>query len=393
MYCETITGEPYASLRVAKPGGDVTLNAPVSVSNTLDLVQGRIFSTAVNLVHMQSGSVVTNVSNASFVSGPVRKRGNTNFTFPVGKSTFYRPITITSPGGNAALFFTGEYFQGDPSVVFGSPLEPTLDHISHCEWWILDRSAAQTPLVTLSWDVTSCGVTDLADLRVAEWYGGQWRDRGNGGTAGTIASGTVITSAPQALFNPPTPWTLASVSADNPLPIELISFTAVPIGSEVLTRWITATERENERFDVERSSDGIAFSPIGGLPGAGDSHSELLYEWTDHDPLSGLSYYRLRQTDYDGASTLSPVVPVYCASHRQELAVYNDANGLLAWHDLAAGGQYGLFDAQGRLVASGILVADRLSIPTTSLVDGVYLLQLSDGSRIRTARFSITHVR
>src|SRR5262249_37045293 len=157
-----------------------------------------------------------------------------------------------------------------------------------------------TPQVTLSWDVTSCGVTYLPDLRVAEWYGGQWRDRGNGGTTGNTIAGTVITSTIQSQFNAPPPWTLASITGENPLPIELVSFTGAPDGHEVLTQWITATERNNAWFDVERSADGNDFERVGRLPGAGNSDGTLWYELVDPQPLSGLSYYRLRQIDDDG---------------------------------------------------------------------------------------------
>lgn len=390
MYSITASGEPYGSLRITKPTGDVTLTAPIAVSGTLDLLQGRMFSTATNLVIMSAGSLVSGASNTSFVSGPVRKRGNTNFTFPVGKASYYRPLTIASPGGNSALYFTAEYFMGDPTVAFGTPLDPTLNHVSHCEWWILDRSATQTPLVTLSWDATSCGVTNLADLRVAEWYGAQWRDRGNGGTTGNFLSGTVITSSAQSQFSAPTPWTLASVTTQNLLPIELLWFNAVPHGDEVLAEWATASEHDNDHFDVERSADGISFERIGSLPGAGNSVATLLYELPDTDPLCDVSYYRLRQVDVDGTSTLSNVVPVVrpCSGPSGITFLYGDDGPVRARFDLPAGSRYALLDATGRLVRSGTISVDNtLLIWPYDLAHGTYVLRVDDGGPPLTGRF------
>jgi hypothetical protein len=94
----------------------------------------------------------------------------------------------------------------------------------------------------------------------------------------------------------------------SPLPITLLELKATPHSDHVLVEWATASERDNELFTVERSTDGVNFSAIGSLPGAGDSQSTLHYSLSDRQPLPGLSYYRLRQTDDDGTSTLSDVV-------------------------------------------------------------------------------------
>ena len=94
----------------------------------------------------------------------------------------------------------------------------------------------------------------------------------------------------------------------SPLPITLLELKATPHSDHVLVEWATASERDNELFTVERSPDGVNFSAIGSLPGAGDSQSTLHYSLSDRQPLPGLSYYRLRQTDDDGTSTLSDVV-------------------------------------------------------------------------------------
>src|SRR5690606_33984511 len=175
-------------------------------------------------------------------------------------------------------------------------LPTTLHHISHCEYWTIDRSAG-TPnaRVTLSWDTPeSCEVTAgaLTELRVARWTGTNWDDRGNGGTTGNATAGTVSSAAVETVFSP---WTLASVTENNPLPVELLLFTATPGAGQVDLAWSTASERNNAYFTVERSTDALHFSPLLQVAGAGNSQGLLHYTAADLAPLAGMSYYRLRQ--------------------------------------------------------------------------------------------------
>lgn len=95
-----------------------------------------------------------------------------------------------------------------------------------------------------------------------------------------------------------------------PLPIELLSFSAKAAKGEVKLAWITATEINNDYFTIERSRDGENFESIITVDGAGNSTQQLLYQSIDGEPLNGISYYRLKQTDYDGKFSYSDVVPV-----------------------------------------------------------------------------------
>ncbi|MFT6997775.1 MAG: hypothetical protein ACJAQ4_001531 [Cryomorphaceae bacterium] len=104
-------------------------------------------------------------------------------------------------------------------------------------------------------------------------------------------------------------WLHAS-SANSSLPIKLISFTAAVKDAFVELNWSTATENNNDYFNVERSADGINFNSIGRVDGAGNSSQTLNYEIVDDTPLNGVSYYRLRQTDYDGKNSYSELEAV-----------------------------------------------------------------------------------
>ena len=100
-----------------------------------------------------------------------------------------------------------------------------------------------------------------------------------------------------------------SISGTNvsPLPIELTMFNANLNGSSVDLSWATATEINNDYFTVERSADGVNFESIGFVKGAGNSVKEVYYYLQDRKPLIGISYYRLKQTDFDKKESYSVI--------------------------------------------------------------------------------------
>ncbi len=97
------------------------------------------------------------------------------------------------------------------------------------------------------------------------------------------------------------------------LPVELIDFkaTADVEKAEVLVKWETATEINNDHFTIERR--GIMdtkFEEIGQVKGAGNSSKPLIYNWIDAQPIAGIAYYRLQSVDTDGTAAYSKTVSV-----------------------------------------------------------------------------------
>lgn len=98
----------------------------------------------------------------------------------------------------------------------------------------------------------------------------------------------------------------------SPLPIELVSFEAEPtVNEQVKMNWVTAAEMNNEYFTIERSRDVVNFEAILFVDGAGNSNSTIVYHAFDENPYSGQSYYRLKQTDFDGKFTYSDIQHIY----------------------------------------------------------------------------------
>lgn len=94
------------------------------------------------------------------------------------------------------------------------------------------------------------------------------------------------------------------------LPVNLTSFNAKPQANDVQLNWQTASEQNNARFDILRSTDGINFIKIGQKAGAGNSSSTQNYSYLDTKPVSGTSYYALKQYDLNGNSKQYDAVPV-----------------------------------------------------------------------------------
>ncbi len=94
------------------------------------------------------------------------------------------------------------------------------------------------------------------------------------------------------------------------LPVQLISFEANINGNRVDVQWVTATEINNDYFTIEKSFDGKIWEVVSIVDGSGNSNQLQKYFDIDYEPLVGLSYYRLKQTDYDNKVEYFNIVPV-----------------------------------------------------------------------------------
>ena len=156
-------------------------------------------------------------------------------------------------------------------------------------------------------------------------YTYQWKSSVNGVSFGNPNSASTTIKIPSAAAKQIGVITVDVVDACNrknflarpfgtgamPLPVVLSSFTAVLKSEHVVQlNWTTASEKDNDFFTVERSSDGINFTELMKIKGAGTSNNLLNYTKIDEKPLVGTSYYRLKQTDYNGKSELFKTVSI-----------------------------------------------------------------------------------
>jgi hypothetical protein len=174
---------------------------------------------------------------------------------------------------------------------------------------------------------------------------------------------------------------------NTPLPIELITFSATNHGKNVLLSWATASELNNDYFTLEKSRNGKEFEVLTKVDGNGTTHIRTDYQFADQNPFLGLSYYRLRQTDYDGTSETFPAVSVlFTASDQFSVfpnPIKNQTLGIkISGRQKNEILELNMYNLQGRLVLKQQFIADAFGYLDTTLdvgqqLDkGAYILEL-----------------
>ncbi|HRS40082.1 MAG TPA: T9SS type A sorting domain-containing protein, partial [Bacteroidia bacterium] len=145
--------------------------------------------------------------------------------------------------------------------------------------------------------------------------------------------------------------------------------------------WVTATETNNDYFSLERSRDGLEFSTIARVDGAGNSSQPLHYQYLDTEAGDGLWYYRLRQNDFDGNFSYSDPVALRRGKLKDRFSVYPNPTagrftiGLTT--NTYAEYEVNVFDALGEVVFSSFETARAAKeISLEHLSAGVYTLLL-----------------
>jgi hypothetical protein len=181
------------------------------------------------------------------------------------------------------------------------------------------------------------------------------------------------------------------------LPLELLHITAEAEAGRNMVRWTTASERHTQHFDVERSTTGLDFTRIGRVGAMGHSTTATDYLFPDQVPPPGLSHYRLRMVDIDGAFTYSPIVTVVRDGHA-ELTLYpnpatDHLRAILPRHAGNAPAHLQLLDGMGRSVWEQTMTksADQpeLLILVGGLPPGSYLVRIVLQREVLTGRFII----
>lgn len=174
------------------------------------------------------------------------------------------------------------------------------------------------------------------------------------------------------------------------LPVELVRFEAKEYNDEVKLSWETATELNNQGFEMERSRDARQWSSIGFVAGKGNSTAPSFYQFMDTKPMNGINYYRLVQVDWDGTQSESNIVQAFIKSNEKVISVFpnpvgkevqlrSDNPGLLPLN-------YQIFNAVGSIIDQGVIDSDQFQINSAQWPAGVYSLQLQDGQQIRLVK-------
>jgi hypothetical protein len=208
---------------------------------------------------------------------------------------------------NGALEATEE-----TDIPIGESVEARLDRV----WRVSEVNSSGSNVnvgdVDMSWDLTTLGSVSAADLRllIDTDNDGEFDDEtvvGGGVISGAISLGSNIyefVSISGTDLSDNRRFTIATINqSQTPLPIDLLQFNARKYdNSKVQLEWETSSEMNNDYFTIERTIFGENWDEVDRINGAGNSTSIKKYKVFDYDPIKGESYYRLKQTDFDGSN-------------------------------------------------------------------------------------------
>jgi hypothetical protein len=169
------------------------------------------------------------------------------------------------------------------------------------------------------------------------------------------------------------------VNACEAAPVTLIFFNRKEQNGEVFLTWQTASEENNDYFQVEHSTNGGTFAPLGKIQGKGTTSSPNNYSFRHTRPAKGSNYYRLRQVDFDRTFAFSNIIYVEIG-HKTQVETYpNPTTSLVALKGELSEGAARLLDAHGRLLIEKQLPNGR-AFDLSPFPKGVYLIEIQMGN-------------
>ncbi len=313
--------------------------------------------------------------------------------------TFYDPANpsrvlaaIKDNGNNLGTITVNEYEDGTPgnynSVRYLArhfKITPTAQPITPVQIRLYFTNAELTALQTVDASITSA-----ASLSVTK-YDGPTEDNvyyPNDATSLTwYAQGSITNST--AYGGKYLEFTINGFSEfwihgqTGVLPIELLSFTATPQDNHVNLNWATATETNNNFFTVEKTKDGQTYETVATVAGAGTSTHTLNYSAVDENPYEGTSYYRLKQTDYNGHFTYSEIIPVNFTSEENLFSVFpNPGYGSVTINcpgDKNEMVELTIYDNTGKLISKSASTIAELEHQQLNLEQGIYSIIVTRG--------------
>jgi hypothetical protein len=280
------------------------------------------------LTIIDGGNATT--SGNSFVAGPMRKAGNSAFTFPTGWSGNdggLIPIGVSSMSVSSII--QAEYKRA-PATNKGNTINAPLHHISYCEYWeLFPITGNPTAIITMYRNAYSnCNpvsvVQDFFTFRVARSNGSAWTQVGH--ADGTMISGNgyiISDSSGIAINSTDRYFALGNISsARNPLPVLFDSVSAYEKNGGVYVEWSNLTERDIATYFVERSVNGKDYTILSQHLPKSNRDDKASYTSIDPDPVPGTNYYRIKTIEKSTKIIFSRIMRVETDMPQQSFTLY-----------------------------------------------------------------------
>lgn len=324
-----------------RSNGEVDLDIPVFVESDLTLTSGDVESRE-NTLYLTTTSYpgISGGSASSHINGTVSKVYNstTAITFPLGDGSNYNPLWIEPTGSDTWVV---SYETSTPTDNL-SMCEETFAEISSNYYWNVSPAASTTAKLRFYFNNSNWGeegVWGTSEFMIghynstcAEGSGGWEIAPGNmsnqfivdntasGDITGYIQSDKVVTDF--------SPFTFAKSNTPIVLPVEFLDFTAEKEDFSVELHWSTASEINNDLFEVQRfNKANETFETIGKVDGSGNSSSIIDYSFTDESPNIGENLYRIKQIDFDEQYDFSGIQSVLFENNTEYKVYPNPSNG------------------------------------------------------------------
>lgn len=330
---QTVSGNSITFNNLVINNSATSVSSYLTVQSTLTMTAGTINLAGYTFTLGANGGTIGTLSytagwmyNGTFqrwVSTSVMPDGDVRGLFPMGTSTDKRrmyvsfPTTAPNPAGTISVRHMGATTTSTVSVTDGAS---TIARRQDSYWNITSGNSLAGGTYNLRAGGTGFGtVGNLANLRLmrASDVTGT-----NGGTvAGSTVTDFLVIRTGISLTNLASNFYVGSVDAIvTPLPVKLVTFTAVGQPEGIQLDWVTASEDDLEGFQIERASEDLVFEPIAKADSKGGTKLKATYRYVDENPLGGRNYYRLKSIDIDGTFEYSDLV--YADWHRLETNLY-----------------------------------------------------------------------
>jgi hypothetical protein len=378
------TGNMTASIN----GGSLPLftNIEVALTGTAKIILQRTININQGL-SFQSGLIDLNNNNIDLgTMGAINGESETSRI--VGDNGGYIQImsTLNSPSslnpGNLGVMFTSSQNFGSTVIRRGHQSQSIANHQSINRYF--DISPANNTLLnaTLRFTYFDAELNGIDENTILLWKS---PDNVNWNEIGFDSRSTITNYVEKTGIGDFSRWTLQLPS--NALPVTFVYIRASCTGGKILISWKTAQEINSSHFDIERSPNGINWTPIGTIPSSGNSLTEKTYTYSDTNPLPANGFYRIAEYDQTGRVLYTTVSRANC-DRKDGIKVWPNPVEQTAWLSInlsvSSSAIIKLYDAKGSLVfiRSTFLAPGNNQLPILmgSLPAGIYELRVQYGA-------------
>jgi uncharacterized repeat protein (TIGR02543 family) len=381
-----------------------TLTNSLIVNNTLKMIQGHV-NTAANTLELgvSTAQLGTLDYTTGYVLGKMKRwfnatnSGDASGLFPMGfdesglKKRFAKVeyTSAASAGGHltvefiaSAMGMAGLTIPDASTGGFGFDVVTTENQ----GYWKIDNEAGKLTDGDYTISITGEGFTTvntLAGITLLKRVGG-----GNWTAPGTHVAASGSTAVPTVTRSGVSGWSNFGFGGNsaNPLPVELIDFSANCDDKNSHINWTTATEKNSDYFEVEVSTDLVSWTEVAQIDASGNSSSKR--EYTISDNISrGLRYYRLVQVDFDGKQRIYDPISLNCGGSESVFLIYpNPTSGdfVVSIQNEKLSGEIAvtLNTADGKLISTKTSEAtsgvQSIYFENNLLPAGIYFVNVSD---------------